>query len=326
MENPHRTHSLFWPIVLIGAGVLLLLRNLELIPVFNLTMLLRLWPLLLVVMGLEIIFGRRSAWVGTIIGLITVAVIAVFLVMSPNLGISSAEQPQTKVYSAPLVDVTSVTYRISTSADPVSIYNLSGSEDLINAQITNRGTMKFDVTGDADKTVVLSQESSSDTWLVWDLLEPVQKWDIGLSADVPTDLVLDGGSGALNVDLEEMNLRSMLSTFGSGASTIALPANSTPYEVEIVSGSGAVRVTLPGSTSLTLSLSSASGAVHIDIPSDAAVRIEVMDDGSGSLSLPGDLTNADGSTGSWQSAGYDTAVTRILIQISSRGSGSITIN
>ncbi len=327
MENPHRTHSLFWPIVLIGAGVLLLLRNLELVPVFNLTMLLRLWPLLLVVMGLEIIFGRRSPWVGTVIGLLTVAAVAVFLVMSPNLGIPSAEPPQTKVYSAPLVNTESVTYRISGSADPIFITKLSNSEELINASITNRGTMNFDVTGEAKKTIVLSQASAADSGLVWDLLEPMQRWDISLSPELPARLVLDGGSGALDVNLEGLNLTSMTGSFGSGASSIVLPVSTTEYDVELTSGSGAMRIELPESTSLIFSLDSASGAISIDLPAGAEFRIEVLDDGSGSLSLPPGISgSASGNeTGSWQSAGYETAAHKILITINNRGSGSISI-
>jgi len=56
--EPKRT-SLFWPVVLIGAGVILLLRNLGVLQNFDLQTLLRLWPLILVVIGLDLIFGRR---------------------------------------------------------------------------------------------------------------------------------------------------------------------------------------------------------------------------------------------------------------------------
>ena len=351
MDNPRRPHSLFWPIMLVGAGILLLLRNLELIPVFNLTMLLRLWPLLLVVLGVDLIFARRSPWVGTVIGLVTLAIVVVFLVASPQLGIPSAEAPQTVVFSSPLKDTTSVNYKISTAADPVTLNALAGSDELIHATITNRGTMKFDVSGEAEKTVTLYEESSADAGLVWDLLENNQKWDISLSKVLPVNLDLDGGSGSLNVNLEGIDLRSMRASFGSGSSRISLPHNATPYDVTIATGSGSMNMDVPGSsnlnltlssgsgsinidvadlTSLTLTLSSASGSVHVNVPDGAALRIEVMDSGSGSLSVPGGLPriegNSDDHTGTWQSADYETATVKILIKVASRGSGSISIN
>ena len=67
---------------------------------------------------------------------------------------------------------------------------------------------------------------------------------------------------------------------------------------------------------------------HVSVPADAAIRVEVMDSGSGSLHLPGALTliSGDNKTGVWESTNYSQATTRILIQIINQGSGSISIN
>jgi hypothetical protein len=53
-----------------------------------------------------------------------------------------------------------------------------------------------------------------------------------------------------------------------------------------------------------------------------------MDSGSGSLSLPENLTRISGdqNAGTWQTSGYDLATKRIVIKILDRGSGSISIN
>ncbi len=49
--------SLFWPIMLIGAGSIWLLSNLGLIDVQNLGLLFRLWPLALIAFGIKIVFS-----------------------------------------------------------------------------------------------------------------------------------------------------------------------------------------------------------------------------------------------------------------------------
>jgi hypothetical protein len=62
--------------VLIGVGVALLLSNLGYLDWSAWTVLWRLWPLLLVALGIELLIGRRSV-VGTIIsGVLILALVA----------------------------------------------------------------------------------------------------------------------------------------------------------------------------------------------------------------------------------------------------------
>ena len=52
--------SLFWPILLIGVGIISLLVTFNVLPSISLRALIRLWPLILIIIGLQLIFGRRS--------------------------------------------------------------------------------------------------------------------------------------------------------------------------------------------------------------------------------------------------------------------------
>ena len=330
MENNRKYHSLFWPIILVGAGIVLLLRNLGVIPAFNPGILLRLWPLLLVVLGLDILFGRKAPWAGTLIGLVAAGAVIAFLVFSPSLGINTGQVTKTEVFSAPLEDAKSAKYYFETASDPVYINALSNSSDLIKATITHQGTMNFDVSGTTEKSVRLTKTSTSDSWLTWDLNSMDQKWDIGLSPDIGTEIVLDGGSGLITLDLSGIQLESLKTNLGSGASKIFLPKTTSPYTVEVESGSGSVNLAIAKDADMTLSLDSGSGSVHISVPSGAALRVEVADDGSGSLNIPNGLDKVTDSSafssGTWQTTGFEKAASKITIKIVSRGSGSITIN
>ena len=57
MMHGYRYRSLFWPVVLIGVGVIWLLANLNVIPAGGLWILARFWPLLLVWIGLDILLA-----------------------------------------------------------------------------------------------------------------------------------------------------------------------------------------------------------------------------------------------------------------------------
>jgi hypothetical protein len=330
MDYQSRKSSFFWPVILVGAGVILLLKNFGVLQDFNFHILFRLWPLILVVIGVDLIFGRRFPWAGALIGLLTVGAVIAFLYFAPSLGINQSAGIRTEVLSEPLGNAVSVEYRLDTAAEPVFISALPDSSDIFKATVVHRGYMNYNVTGATNKTVTLSQTTTSEDWfsVIPGLVN--LKWDIGLTPAVPVVVNLDGGSGALRVDLEGLNLEALRADLGSGASDFTLPESSTPYTVEIDSGSGAVNLSLADDTGLSLTLSSSSGAVNMWVPQGAALKVEVLDGGSGSMRLPTDLELVRGSgkfeNDTWQSAGFDDAEIQVIIRIADRGSGSITIH
>jgi len=60
------------------------------------------------------------------------------------------------------------------------------------------------------------------------------------------------------------------------------------------------------------------------------VRIEVLNGGSGSVSIPNRFMRVSGSSdqkeGAWETAGYAQADHKILIQVVDLGSGSFSLN
>ena len=330
MDIQPRKTSFFWPVVLVGAGVILLLKNFGVLQDFNFNFLFRLWPLLLVVVGLDLIFGRQFPWVGALIGLLAVGAIIVFLFFAPSMGINPPAGVRTEVLSTPLENTERVKYNLDTAAEPVHISALQNSEDLFKATIVHRGFINFNVTGENEKEITLSQTTTSE-----DRISVVPglvnlKWEISLTPAIPSIINLDGGSGALKIDLEGIALEALRANLGSGASDITLPESATAYTVEIDSGSGAVNLSLADETELTLTLSSSSGAFTIWVPQGAALKVEVLDDGSGSVRLPVDLELMEGDgdfeNDIWQSPGFESAENQVVIRILDRGSGSITIH
>src|ERR687885_283213 len=72
IERREQRHGFFWPVVLIGLGVLFLLGNLGSLSWGALEAVFRLWPILLVGGGLEILIGRRSPAASLAVALATV--------------------------------------------------------------------------------------------------------------------------------------------------------------------------------------------------------------------------------------------------------------
>jgi hypothetical protein len=76
MSSRYNRPGLVGPVLLIGLGILFLLENLGMLAWNIWEVAFRLWPLLLVAWGLELMVGRRSAW-GAAVALILMLVILV---------------------------------------------------------------------------------------------------------------------------------------------------------------------------------------------------------------------------------------------------------
>lgn len=99
--NRTSTVSFFWPIIMIGAGVIWLLTNLNIIPTENLWILLRLWPMLLIVAGLDLLFARRLPLVGAILALLVIAGVVTLLLNGSVLNLEGSTGPLNGLHLAP---------------------------------------------------------------------------------------------------------------------------------------------------------------------------------------------------------------------------------
>jgi hypothetical protein len=324
--RPYR--SLFWPILLIGVGLVWLLGNFNLIPDVSLISLLRLWPVLLIVAGLDLLFGRSSALVGGLIGLLAVAFIIVVLVAGPSLGLANQPELISEQFSAPLDDATSASVLLDLGSTTTRVHALNDTDQLISADIEHFGQMTFDVTGTDVKRVRLASQNISFNWFDTIGSQP-RMWDIALSPEIPLDLTVDSGSGAVDMDLSALQLNDVRIDSGSGSVELSLPEGQAPYQVEIESGSGSVGVEVPCGPGIRVELDGGSGSRRIDVDDNCPLRVEVRDGGSGSINLPGGLDRISGDSdedeGVWESEGYDENEAHILIYVSDQGSGSLNV-
>jgi hypothetical protein len=334
MEEKRRPvyRSLFWPTVLIAVGIFWLLSNLDLIPEYSLWTLLRLWPLILIVIGLDIVIGRRSPLIGALIGLGAVAVVVLIVLSAPALGIvPTGDALKTETFSEPLGDVTSAQVDLELSVGKTMINTLSDSNNLFEAELTYLGEITFNVSGETDKTVSLSQRSfrfdfSDFRW--FDTEELV--WDIGLSPEVPLTLNIDGSVGQSILDLSGLQIEEVDINGDVGETILTLPAMKTSYEVKIDGGVGRFVINIEEGTAVNLDVDGDVGDFTIDVPDNAAVRVDAEVD-IGDLSFPSHFDQISGDeddflreSGVWETPGFANAETRITI-VFNGGVGSLRV-
>ena len=288
--------------ILIGIGVVFLLVN-----VLNINFS-RLWPLILIVVGLYMLFGRNSI----------------------------GSTAKTGRFRAAKDGALEAIIALNLSVGQATVQGLTEGDDLIDAELTYVGNILFDVSGDEHKTVSLRQTGESALqWINpanWFGNKEVYEWNIGLNTEVPTDLDIHGGVGKSDLHLHDLNVTHLKLHGGVGETKAYLPATAAGYDMRLHGGVGEVKLQLPGSTSISLDIQGGVGEITLDVEAVDAIRLEASG-GISDVTVPSHLHrvrggNADfelGKSGVWETDGYADAEHQVAIKYQG-GIGSLRLH
>ena len=327
-------------LILVGIGVLWLLVSLGAVAGAFVGVLARYWPVLLIGVGVDILVRRRPF--GLPYTGIVLAALLVFSLFSPT-GATRGDRLE-RVFSEPVGAATEADVRLDLGSAPVRITASETRDDLLRADIRDSGEVRLQVRGDTSKTLELAKRSNRPR-----SSGAGKRWDVGLTRRIPLELEVDGGSGPLELDLSGLNLRAASLDLGSGPLELALPATPGSYEVELEGGSGggevriaagaqvaltadlgsgATRFVIGEDSYVTLNLDYGSGPVTVETPAGANIKLEVEDGGSGRFDLSERLVRVGagrGKEGTWQTGGFDPGGAQIILKVEDAGSGALTI-
>lgn len=296
-QHPYRHGSpILGPILLIGAGVVFLLNNTGVLPWSIWGQLWRLWPLILVAIGLDMLLGRRSPLMSLAVVVLVLGGGAWFLHSTGAFDPGNLVQSQLKV---PLNGAKSADITVKMGTGEL---NIDGTE---REQIAS-GTLQYydkqkapsqDVNPRSD-AVEVTLEQHGDNIFGW--LDKSPRWDLHLNPNVPITLNLDSGTGNTNLDLRSLKLQ----------------------HLEVDSGTGNTTLRLPGpSSTLNVNLDAGTGNFDITIPEGVEARITI-DTGTGNVTLPSRFTKKDDET--YISEGYQSASNKLDLTID-LGTGNVEI-
>ena len=297
----HKPRSLIGPLILITLGVLILLANLGYLPLSIWQIAAQYWPLILILVGLDIIFGRRS-WVGALAILVLwLAVIGgvLWLAFTQGGGLVPIGAATTEQLSQALGDIKSATIEINTGASSVFVTALGlDTANLMDGKFAhpeNTGIVKkYNVNG-TEGRLSLNEEGQTVT----PFNASTSRWDVALYPAIPLSMRVNGGIGNANLDL--------------GALSVPL--------LDINAGVGSVAVIAPKTGATKIKINGGVGSVTITIPSGVAARIRA-DSGLGGIRI--DETRFPKSGKMYESADFASATNKIEVEVDG-GVGSITI-
>ncbi len=265
MKNRRQSPNLVWPLVLIGLGILLLLQNFGLLAPEVWGALVPLWPVLLVVLGLDMLIGRRSWWGAPLVTVCGGLLIAAALTWAA-LRASTLPEGGTRALIQTPLGAQSARVRLNVTVGELEVSALGDSLSLLEGQVVlgaGDAVWQNYTLHDGEGQLELAQQRNA-------LLAPflarraadAARWNIQLTPRLPLALNIHTGAGRANLDLSALNLSTLDLKTGLGETQVAFPAAGARLAT-LQSGLGEVTLTLPADLPARLTVTSGLANVHI---------------------------------------------------------------
>jgi len=291
----YRNRGLLFPLVLIAIGVVVLLANAGVLSSDALLRLGDLWPLLLVILGLQLILNhtlpRQQA---TLIGLGATVVIVVAAVAYAALAPATPFGTRQANSSESLGGLTAATLDLSYNAATVDIQAGSLGDSLYQAHVDypssdDPPTISLDrVSG----TLEIRESSSFSPFRIFGSSR--RHLAVTLTDRIPWSIQVGGGATNLRLDLRRLQLSKLEVSGGANRLDAQLPSPKGTVLIDVSGGASNLTLRAPAQSEWRVAVSGGVSAVTIN--------------GSSSGTLGGDFQR--------QSPGYNSATNRFDITIS----------
>lgn len=295
-SSKRRGGSLVIPFVLIVLGVLLLLDNLNVVAVDWATVW-KLWPLLLIAIGLEIILGRRVSFGAVLILVIIVVIGGAALWWSLVLGTGDRT---TEHFTWPTDGVERAEVALDVGIGELELVGYDDMSDLLVADLDLAPGVKVSdevkVSGDVARGWIVGERTFFSLSQIFG--DEATRWDVELNKGARWGLDINSDVGDVRLDMSDLNVGSL----------------------ELDSGIGSVDVTMPEQGAVRARIDGGIGDIQVTIPPGAQARISV-EQGIGDSNISSRFEQRGDY---YQTEGYTGAESFIVLEIG-LGIGSITV-
>lgn len=265
-ERPERHGGFVGPTILIGLGVLLLLSNLGMLQWSVWDTAWRLWPILLIAAGLDVLIGRRSAVGSLLSALILLALIAggVWLIAAPTgQGVGALRREisgQSVSQSLEGAGLAEVSIRPAAASLRVAGGAAAGKvvEGTVAVQAGETATGESRLAND----VLYYSVESREVRAVFGPWGGGRVWDLRLTDQAQLTLRVGMGAGQANLDLRGLKLTSLVAETGMGQTIVTLPSGGR-VQARVSVAMGEVIIRVPRGTAYRVNARAALGSSRL---------------------------------------------------------------
>lgn len=259
MRHTYRYRSFFWPALVILVGILALLVNTGQISVDRIAELINLWPLILIVVGLELILRRT---VRGVTGDVAAAVVVILAIIAAAAYVTAAPNPSETRSMDSSADIGSVhqgALELAVGAAKVDIRaDTSVGSQLYTAHIDYSGAQPKVELDRSSGTLRISQSTSNT------VLFQSRRFELklDLNPSIPWTIHEDSGAVTEHVDVSSAHVTGITITTGASQDDITLGPPSGTVPIHVNGGAPTVNVHLPAATGYSALVS--GGAVSLN--------------------------------------------------------------
>ena len=321
-----QNRSVVGPTMTISIGAIFMASNLGYLGWDSWMTLWRLWPVVIIAIGLEIFLGRKNILLSMLGVALSLALLAGGLYLSGGISGVDSQLPTGEVVigqdiEQPLDDAETAKVRIDSSVGELTVDALKGSDNLIEGTIysVERETIleSYKMTGDMIDYYLHSEWQPGGSFN-FNQKNQRLSWDLALSPDIPLDLNISLGVGESSLDLSELQVSAVDLNIGVGQTTVSLPVGE--YDAQVDGGVGQTTIELPAEGQINLNVDGGVGEIVIYIPEGMAAKINV-DRGIAGLSVP---SGFDKNENTYTSPNFASADNYVEINVD-QGIGNIAI-
>ena len=244
--------SLFWGLLLVTAGVLLLLGNFGYVQLDWMNVL-RLWPLAIIAAGVSILAVKSTLWKLVSVVLLVLTLVAFSMLATGALGSASPEFRRFESNVQPVgSDVKKADIKVSGGASKfrVTTANLDVAAKASLESSIARLEENASVRGDT-QYVELSSRNNRGHWMMGSFKND---WDVVLDEDRPMRLVIDSGASDVDIDVSRGMIESLLLDAGASNSRLTVGDKVANLKIEIDAGASKTVIRLPKSSGVKLKM------------------------------------------------------------------------
>ncbi|HEV8536389.1 MAG TPA: DUF5668 domain-containing protein [Candidatus Limnocylindria bacterium] len=305
-----RRRGVFWPVLLIAIGLVFLLQNFGVISGVSWLALARLWPLLLILIGLDIAFAPRWPLPTLATEVLVIAAGLALVAYAPGVGgfIFFSHDGGTGVTDAsvPRGSATALSLRINGGA--ANSYRVTGGATAIVEAHSANADLRVRTSGTSRVQVTIDQVGPENI-AVFRTVPPAEI-EVRIASDVPTSFDMNAAAGEFDVDLSDVRVTDARVNTGASAMRLVLPKPTGEVALRINGGASNIVVTVPDAVEAKLTTTGGLLSLRSDNPR---------------LGTGGGAGGCVACGNAVETSGYASARDRVTVTISA-GASSIVVH
>lgn len=242
LDGLYRRSGFAGAAVLIGLGTIFLLSNFGILAYNAWDLFLRLWPALLVALGLDIAIGKRSGWYPWISTLLGIALIAAIIWIGVILPADNRQASQVQTIQQSLDGARQAKIDVNPIFGRLNIQTGTNNTNLVEGSLYPLANENINQNYSVQNESGSFHLSSSGIHVYPGGGITSQGWNLKINQEIPVELKSTLVMGEQQLDLLGANIQKLTSETVMGRTTITLPSKGLKGKIQAVMGEVILKV------------------------------------------------------------------------------------